>query len=635
MKVASMKEPRSAIILVHGIGDQVQRSTLNSFNGLFRPLPESPDYSQTLRTLHPNSDREFNYFSERTEINKTPVVVAEMFWSDLSTIRRGFLANLRNFARLAVDAPDIVYASLGPKVSQGTFKDYLVLRVLRCMVCLAFWTIYFPIVAYNIAYGALFLWLFVFRTLNSVIDDSRIELTSPADLTFATSSLLSLGLIIVLVRRNTLPKLNPLLIWIGAAMVAVATLAWSNIAIPHLADLAGTSIPTLSRLLGYPEAMTYQDYSAMIRRLGALWFIPVGVGAIYLLVLPLLIVFFRDRWRGLLLGYATLFLTVRLWLIVITTSWLLIFSVTLDSERMAKLLNEILYSGKYISLIWFDVLMIALVFAVSYARHEWKSRAKPTTARGTRYSRLIVPTTVLILPLGLSCLLAAAMIVCDCPSNPTSCEISPCLAMTRATRFILEYAGLILVIGGILIQSAHSGFKVVSDIVNYFKTDVAHTRANPIAAMALAYKYDPRSESSFGARLRRRFLTICKDLTADAGRVDRLYVVAHSLGTVIALDALRNDQGVASLPGVELNLFTMGSPYKNIFNFYFPHLFPALGRKQLPSVSALTNIYRENDYVGTQLSDGSGFVSERRKGRKGHFGYFEDPDVVWELFKLG
>ena len=388
-------------------------------------------------------------------------------------------------------------------------------------------------------------------------------------------------------------------------------------------------------MMGYPEAMTYQNYSDMIRHLNVLWLIPIGVGAVYLLMLPPLIVFLRDRWRGLLLGYAAMFLTVRLWLIVITTSWLLILSATLDSERMAKVLNEVLRSGKYVSLIWLDVLVIALVFTMSYAGHGWKSRAKRTTARDARYSRLIVPTPVLILPLGLSCFLAAAVIVCDCPMSPAYCEISPCLAMTLATRLILEYAGLILVIGGVLIQSAHGGFKVITDIVNYFKTDVAHTRANPIAAMALAYSYDPRSEASFGARLRSRFLTICKDLTADAGGVDRLYVVAHSLGTVIALDALRSDRGVPSLPGVEFNLFTMGSPYKNIFNFYFPHLFPVLGREQLPSVSALTNIYRENDYVGTLLSDGDGFVTERRKGRKGHFGYFEDPDVVWELFRFG
>jgi len=148
-----MKEPRSAIILVHGIGDQVQRSTLNSFNGLFRSLSKSPDYSQTLRTLHPNSEKEFNYFSERTEINKTPVVVAEMFWSDCRHPQR-LPCNLRNFASWRGCARHHL-CELGPDFARHV-KDYLVLRVLRCMVCLAFWTIYFPIVAYNVAYGAMF-----------------------------------------------------------------------------------------------------------------------------------------------------------------------------------------------------------------------------------------------------------------------------------------------------------------------------------------------------------------------------------------------------------------------------------------------------------------------------------------------
>jgi len=240
-----------------------------------------------------------------------------------------------------------------------------------------------------------------------------------------------------------------------------------------------------------------------------------------------------------------------------------------------------------------------------------------------------------MLPVGLSCLLPSAMFVCDCGSHPNSCSITPCRVMTEATKFILENAALILLVGGVIIQNARGGFKVVSDIVNYFKTAAAHTRSNPIAGLALAHAYDPRSDSSFGGRLRSRFLTVCKDLTTTGGRIDRLYVVAHSLGTIIALDALRSAKVAAALPGIEFNLYTMGSPYKNVFNFYFPHMFPTIGRSQLPSVTALTNIYRENDYVGTQLSDGVGFVTERRKGPKGHFGYFEDPDVVWELFRYG
>jgi len=77
----------------------------------------------------------------------------------------------------------------------------------------------------------------------------------------------------------------------------------------------------------------------------------------------------------------------RLWLIVITTSWLVIFSVSLDSVRMAKLINEIMISGKYISLIWFDVLMLALVFAVSYAGMNGSRARRSGLYRGTHVIR--------------------------------------------------------------------------------------------------------------------------------------------------------------------------------------------------------------------------------------------------------
>jgi hypothetical protein len=60
-------------------------------------------------------------------------------------------------------------------------------------------------------------------------------------------------------------------------------------------------------------------------------------------------------------------------------------------------------------------------------------------------------------------------------------------------------------------------------------------------------------------------------------------------------------------------------------------MFPALGRQALPAVSSVTNIYRENDYMGTRLSEGDAFVTERRQGRNGHFGYFEDPAVLSEV----
>jgi hypothetical protein len=300
-----MEGPSSAIVLIHGIGDQAQGSTLNAFNRFFRrfgPDAKAPDYSQTLRRVRPRSGEEISYFYKATKLNERPVVVAEMFWSDLSAIRKGFLANLRNVWQIAADAPEIIYASLGPDVIKGTAKDYFILRALRCLVCLAFWTIYFPIVATNLAYGTLFGWIFIFRTLNSLIDDSQIELNSPADLTFAAASVLSLCLLLVVIRLRLAARIRPLLIWVLVALLAIALLSSTNVGIPLLSARMNYQVPTLSSLMGYPEPMTYQNYSELIRRVNTLWFVPVGVAAIYLALLPVLILLFRVRWRGIAAG---------------------------------------------------------------------------------------------------------------------------------------------------------------------------------------------------------------------------------------------------------------------------------------------------------------------------------------------
>ena len=497
-----MGEPGSAIVLIHGIGDQAQGSTLSAFNkffGKFGPDPKAPDYSQTLRRVRPRSGEEISYFYKLTELDRKPVVIAEMFWSDLSAIRRGFMANLRNAWQIAADAPEIIYASLGPDISDGRVRDYLLLRILRCLVCLAFWTIYFPIVASNLAYGVLFVWIFIFRTVNGLIDDSQIELSSPADATFAGASLLSLALLILLLGTNLTRRIRPLLAWVGAAFAAVAALSCSNIGLPYLSDLLDYQLPTPSSLMGYVGPMTYQNYSSLIRRLNTLWFVPVGVATIYLAALPVLIILLRKRWRGFLLGYAAMFVLIRVWLVLITTCWLVVLNFTLDDARMAKVLDEIMHSGKYMSLIWLDILVVVIVFAVPYASNGLVSRIRGATGEPRRYARVVVPTAVLILPLGLSVVLGAAMLLCDCPWNPNSCQMAQCIVMLQATRFILEYAGWILAVGGLALQFTDGGFKVASDIASYFKTDVAHTNANPLTALALAYRYNPRKETSFGA----------------------------------------------------------------------------------------------------------------------------------------
>ena len=114
------------------------------------------------------------------------------------------------------------------------------------------------------------------------------------------------------------------------------------------------------------------------------------------------------------------------------------------------------------------------------------------------------------------------------------------------------------------------------------------------------------------------------DLNAQKGPFDKVVFAAHSLGSIILIDVARlHNEPSAGM--VDTELVTMGSPYQSIFRHYFPHMFAPAA---LPSVTTWTNIYRENDYVGTTMSSPGSDVTEHALPPRGHLGYFSDKDAV-------
>lgn len=130
---------------------------------------------------------------------------------------------------------------------------------------------------------------------------------------------------------------------------------------------------------------------------------------------------------------------------------------------------------------------------------------------------------------------------------------------------------------------------------------------------------------------------------------DELYLVAHSQGTVIAIDVideygqeLRDAVG----PDARIGLVTMGSPYTHIHNHYFPSKFPPIEeRKKLQSVTkdgvlnSWDNIFRLDDFVGThvyqpavQYDDESAWPKEHPVLPNGHTEYWVDVHVA-EILK--
>jgi hypothetical protein len=142
--------------------------------------------------------------------------------------------------------------------------------------------------------------------------------------------------------------------------------------------------------------------------------------------------------------------------------------------------------------------------------------------------------------------------------------------------------------------------------------------------------------------VRWRFNQVVNHLV-NAARVDRLVIVAHSQGTVIALDELAQSWGPGELPPI--SLVTCGSPISHLYGHYFPNVYPPWSEMQwdvfFQRLQRWANFYRLGDYVGTTIMPpGSGRCEFREAaiGAGAHTGYFQDPRFIaavkeWNLFE--
>lgn len=138
----------------------------------------------------------------------------------------------------------------------------------------------------------------------------------------------------------------------------------------------------------------------------------------------------------------------------------------------------------------------------------------------------------------------------------------------------------------------------------------------------LAGKPRPGSASRYAQRERilGRFRLV-HDHLARQMDYDRLIVVAHSQGTVIAAQSL----ALNDLPDRPRYLLTMGSPLTHIYGQYFAKGFgldPLSGR-----LARWINIYRCDDFVGTRVRAPGDMVENLRVRPNGHTGYWTDRNV--------
>lgn len=150
------------------------------------------------------------------------------------------------------------------------------------------------------------------------------------------------------------------------------------------------------------------------------------------------------------------------------------------------------------------------------------------------------------------------------------------------------------------------------------------------SARTLAYSPDtPEGRSAYASRqrIKARFHTVLAHLSRQYPH-DRLIVIAHSQGTVIAAQALQ-EVGPTETPTF---LVTMGSPLTHIYGQYFANGFDMA---DLPrQTRRWINIYRCDDFVGTEVRLPGDRVENHRVAPGGHTGYWTDAHVWMTVRKI-
>lgn len=84
-----------------------------------------------------------------------------------------------------------------------------------------------------------------------------------------------------------------------------------------------------------------------------------------------------------------------------------------------------------------------------------------------------------------------------------------------------------------------------------------------------------------------------------------LVVIAHSQGTMVAIEVLNSPDMDCLAEFSRVSLVTMGSPFTNLYQHYFPNFYPSLDakywRRIKQRVHQWTNVFRIDDPVGTDI----------------------------------
>lgn len=464
---------------------------------------------------------------------------------------------------------------------------------------------------------------------------------------FALNTLLLLTFAVHVGAFYVVGEPGPAIAWLVPVAAAVVMVGVSFLRWPLFPEtcwsfrLIGPLILVPLAIAGTLATRTFARATAMTLEYVVAW-------VLFLLLASILAYGLGTAFRRLARPSTTALLSVNLqfgfWVILVPLTWQVILEVMPDTAQQSLLRVLALEStGSMYSSIkrlfsrvalsdglqWLMFAAVALVLGVIVASRWLREKLEARTGGSRPAPRLIVHPVLAVALVAATGLGATIMTLIH-----VSGENAPLWVRTIIDWLPREMplAAAVIVLVPLLAKQIRLALDLGHDVILYIHH--GHERGRRVLSR---HREAPRM-----GPVRWRFNQVVNHLVNHAS-VDRLVIVAHSQGTVIALDELAYSWGPGELPPI--SLVTCGSPISHLYGHYFPNVYPPWSEMQWDAffqrLQRWANFYRLGDYVGTTIvPPGSGRCEFREAaiGAGAHTGYFQDPRFIaavkeWNLFE--
>jgi hypothetical protein len=335
----------------------------------------------------------------------------------------------------------------------------------------------------------------------------------------------------------------------------------------------------------------------------------------------------RTRAPESLTATLTLCLQFGLWTLIVPLAWQGLFAMIPEGGQPQWMSDAFGAAAESNGLQWWLALVVMAAFAVVTAvrwrqadaaeRQVEESQVnRVAAASSVRPAERLILHPVLAVTLFICVMLGAAVVLLGTMGSDF---IAPVQALAR--RFNNpKLAGAAIVIVPLVATQLRQALDLAYDVMFYL-----YYATEPGRRLLSRSRESDRGDNP----VRSRFHSVVNYLV-DEERVGELVILAHSQGTVIALDELAHSWSAdRRLP--LLRLVTFGSPITQLYQYYFPHFYPHWKSDQwmvlFSRLHEWNNFYRLDDYVGTTIDPPpalQGSFHQEAVGLGGHTGYWRD-----------